>query len=167
MKKYLGKSKHFLLIAVMFFNSLAMAQGTYFEVKEPPRAAEYIFRSAPKETLIGVQLLGAVKNPGVYYIPPSTDLLKLLTLAGGEIDADLTEIVVRKTDPSKTGIYELDMKKLMKTTEAKPFKLAQDDFIYVPKKESWISSDVTKTVTVVSMIATIVLTGLLINKNSN
>lgn len=160
----------FVATLTFLFNQMAFAQvptSTYFEVKEPPRAAEYIFRSSPKETLIGVQLLGAVKNPGIYYIPPSTDLLKLLTLAGGDSDADLSEVIVRKTDPAQTGVYELDIKKLMKTTDAKPFKLAQDDFVYIPRKEPWISNDVSKTVTILSLVATIVLTGVLINKNVN
>ena len=157
------------LSQVLILQSTAFAQSTnsFFEVKEPPRAAEYIFRSAPKETLIGVQLLGAVKNPGVYYIPPTTDLLKLLSLAGGEEDADLSEIIVRKVDPAQAGVYELDMKRLMKTTGGKQFKLTQDDFIYVPKKEPWISNDVSRTVSILSLLATIVLTGVLIDKNSN
>lgn len=153
---------------VLILQSTAYAQSTssYFEVKEPPRAAEYIFRSAPKETLIGVQLLGAVKNPGIYYIPPTTDLLKLLALAGGEQDADLSEIIVRKVDPAQSGVYELDMKRLMKTTGGKQFKLTQDDFIYVPKKEPWISNDVSRSVSILSLLATIVLTGVLIEKNA-
>lgn len=157
-----------LLSQSLFFQSMSYAQTTssFFEYKDPPRAAEYIFRSSPKETLIGVQLLGAVKNPGIYYIPPTTDLLKLLALAGGESDADLSEILIRKTDPSQVGIYELDVKRLMKTTDAKPFKLTQDDFIYVPKKEPWVSSDVSKTISILSLLATIVLTGVLIDKNS-
>ena len=116
--------------------------------------------------MIGVQLLGAVKNPGVYYIPPTTDLLKLLALAGGEADADLTEILVRKVDPAQVGVYELDMKRIMKTTGGRQFRLNQDDFIYVPKKEPWISSDVSKTVSILSLLATIALTGVLIEKNS-
>lgn len=153
---------------VLILQSTAYAQSTssYFEVKEPPRAAEYIFRSAPKETLIGVQLLGAVKNPGIYYIPPTTDLLKLLALAGGEQDADLSEIIVRKVDPAQSGVYELDMQRLMKTTGGKQFKLTQDDFIYVPKKEPWISNDVSRSVSILSLLATIVLTGVLIEKNT-
>lgn len=155
-------------VALSFLsNQIAWAQGsTYFEIKEPPRAAEYIFRSSQKETLIGVQLLGAVKNPGIYYIPPTTDLLKLITLAGGEADANLSEVLVRKTDQSQQGVYELNVEKLMQTTDTKSFKLAQDDFIYIPKKEPWISNDVSRTVTVVSMIATIVLTAVLIDNNS-
>lgn len=155
------------LSILMSQNCFAQGVNNFFEIKEPPRAAEYIFRSSPRETLIGVQLLGAVKNPGIYYIPPSTDLLKLITLAGGENEADLSEVIVRKTDPAQQGVYELDIKRLMKTTDAKSFKLAQDDFIYIPKNEPWISHDVSKTITIVSLLATIVLTGVLINKNSN
>ncbi len=168
MKNIFKKIICITLSQVLLLQSTGLAQtGSFFEVKEPPRAAEYIFRSAPKETLIGVQLLGAVKNPGIYYIPPTTDLLKLLSLAGGEVDADLSEIIVRKVDPAQVGVYELDMKRLMKTIGGKQFKLTQDDFIYVPKKEPWISNDVSRTVSILSLLATIVLTGVLIDKNSN
>ena len=163
-----------IIVTICFLTSILLSSKgfaetatSFFEVKEPPRAAEYIYRSSPKESLIGVQLLGAVKNPGIYYIPTNTDVLKLLALAGGTEDADLSEILVRKTDPTQSGVYELDVKKLMKSTpDVKPFKLAQDDFVYIPKKESWISNDVSKTITIVSLVATIVLTGVLIDKNS-
>ncbi len=157
-----------IIVTIAFlFSTQGFAEGTgsFFEIKEPPRAAEYIYRSSPKESLIGVQLLGAVKNPGIYYIPTNTDVLKLLALAGGSDDADLSEILVRKTEPSQAGVYELDIKKLMKSTaNVKPFKLAQDDFVYVPKREPWISNDVSKTITIVSLVASIVLTGVLIEK---
>ncbi len=159
-----------IIVTISFLfstNGFAQSASSFFEIKEPPRASEYIYRSSPKESLIGVQLLGAVKNPGIYYIPTNTDVLKLLALAGGSEDADLSEILVRKTDPAQAGVYELDVKKLMKSTaNVKPFKLAQDDFVYVPKREPWISNDVSKTITIVSLIATIVLTGVLIDKNT-
>lgn len=166
MKNFFKKIICITVSQALIFQSVAFSESS-FEIKEPPRAAEYIFRSSPKETLIGVQLLGAVKNPGIYYIPPTTDLFKLLALAGGENDADLSEIIVRKPDGSQAGVYEVDIQKLMKTIETKPFKLAQDDFIYVPKKQSWISGDVSKTIAIVSMLATIVLTGVLIKNYSN
>lgn len=158
-----------VVIAAIFFQTqTALAQNSFFEVKEPPRAAEYIYRSSQKETLISVQLLGAVENPGIYYIPAQTDLLKLVSLAGGTRDADLTEVLVRKTDPSQKGVYELDLNKLMKSTsEVKPFKLAQDDFVYIPKKQPWISSDIAQSVTIISLITSIILTSVLIEKNSD
>ena len=156
------------LISTLFSSvGLAESASSFFEIKEPPRASEYIYRSSTKESLIGVQLLGAVKNPGIYYVPTNTDVLKLLALAGGSDDADLSEILVRKIDPAQPGVYELDVKKLMKSTSnVKPFKLAQDDFVYVPKREPWISNDVSKSITIVSLITTIVLTSVLIEKNS-
>jgi len=158
----------FVVAAVFFQTQTALAQNSFFEVKEPPRAAEYIYRSSQKESLISVQLLGAVKNPGIYYIPPQTDLLKLVTLAGGSDDADLTEVIVRKNDPSQKGVYELDLNKLMKSTsDVKPFKLAQDDFVYIPKKEPWISNDVSRSITIVSLITSIILTSVLIEKNND
>ncbi len=141
--------------------------GSFFEIKEPPRAAEYIYRSSQKESLIGVQLLGAVKYPGLYYVPANTDILKLVTLAGGIEEANLNEVIVRKTDPSQAGVYELDMNKFMKSAaDSKPFKLTQDDLIFIPKKEPWISNDVSRTITLVSLVTSIVLTAVLIEKNS-
>lgn len=164
------RSRVLTVVAAALFlqTQIALAQNSFFEVKEPPRAAEYIYRSSQKETLISVQLLGAVENPGIYYVPAQTDLLKLVSLAGGTRDADLTEVLVRKTDPSQKGVYELDLNKLMKSTsEVKPFKLAQDDFVYIPKKQPWISSDIAQSVTIVSLITSIILTSVLIEKNSD
>ena len=154
-------------ICFFFSSTLAYAEGNFFEIKEPPRAAEYIYRSSQKESLIGVQLLGAVQKPGLYYVPANTDILKLLTLAGGIEEANLSEVIVRKSDPSQAGVYELDMNKFMKSsTDSKPFKLTQDDLIFIPKKEPWISNDVSRTITLVSLVTTIVLTAVLIEKNS-
>lgn len=168
MKSILQKICCVLVSSLIFFQtSLAHAESTYLEIKEPQRAAEYIYRSAPKESLIGVQLIGAVHRPGLYYVPLNTDILKLITLAGGTDEADLANIVVRKVDPAGPGVYELDVKKLMKSSaETKSFKLAQDDFIYIPKKEPWISNDVSRTITLVSLVTSIVLTAVLIDKNS-
>lgn len=155
-------------VSIFLHVQTAIAQNSFFEIKEPPRAAEFLYRSSAKESLISVQLLGAVKNPGIYYIPPQTDLLKLVALAGGSVDADLTEVIVRKTDPTQKGVYELDLNKLMKSTgDIKPFKLTQDDFIYVPEKQPWISNDVSRSITIVSLITSIILTSVLIEKNSD
>lgn len=154
-------------IFLFFSSTFASAEGSFFEIKEPPRAAEYIYRSSPKESLIGVQLLGAVHKPGLYYVPANTDILKLLTLAGGIDEANLSEVLVRKTDPTQAGVFELDMNKFMKSsTDSKPFKLTQDDLIFIPKKEPWISNDVSRTITLVSLVTSIVLTAILIEKNS-
>ena len=85
----------------------AQEVGLLSDIKPPQQSSEYIFRSSPKESLIGVQLLGAVSKPGIYYIPANTDLLKLLTLAGGTTNGgDLSEILVRKMEPKSWSTHQ-------------------------------------------------------------
>lgn len=149
------------------------------DIKPPQQSAEFIFRSSPKESLISVQLLGAVNKPGIYYIPANTDLLKLLTLAGGTTNGgDLSEVLVRKMEPktweeikSKAvnqyqGAYEVDAEKLIKFGGARNLKLQQDDFVYVPPRTPWISSEASRNITIVSIVLGIVLTAVLIDKNA-
>ncbi|MDG0815480.1 SLBB domain-containing protein [Bdellovibrio svalbardensis] len=154
--------------------------GLLNDIKPPQQASEYIFRSSQKESLITVQLMGAVNKPGIYYVPQNTDLLKLITLAGGSTTAgDVSEVLVRKQEPKSwdevkskaineyQGAYEVNAEKIIKYGGARQLKLAQDDFVYVPQKSTWVSGEATKTITVVSLVAGIVLTGLLIQKNSD
>ncbi|MBV2168607.1 MAG: SLBB domain-containing protein, partial [Bdellovibrio sp.] len=153
--------------------------GLLSDIKPPQQSSEYIFRSSPKESLITVQLLGAVNKPGIYYVPANTDLLKLITLAGGTTNGgDLSEILVRKMEPktwaeikSKAineyqGAYEVDAEKLIKYGGAKNLKLQQDDFVYVPPRTPWVSNEAARGITVVSVILGIALTAILIDKNS-
>lgn len=177
MKRYLK-----ILMAVLMTSS-AVAQadvGLLGDIKPPQQSAEYIFRSSPKESLISVQLLGAVARPGIYYIPMNTDLLKLLTLAGGSSsNADMSEILVRKLEPKTwteienkavneyQGAFEVDAEKIIKYGGSRQLRLAQDDFVYVPPKTSWISGETSRTVTFVSVLLTIGLTAILIKNNSD
>lgn len=162
----------------------AHAQGADYslidDIKPPQQAAEFIYRSSPKESLIAVQLMGAVNRPGIYYVPSNTDLLKLLTLAGGNTsNGDISEILVRKLEPktwaeiqSKAvteyhGGFEVDAEKIIEFGGARQLKLSQDDFVYVPAKSSWISGEASRTITVISVIMTIALTAILIDKNTD
>ncbi len=149
------------------------------DIRPPQQSAEYIYRSSPKESLISVQLLGAVHKPGIYYIPANTDLLKLLTLAGGTTNGgDLSEVLVRKLEAKswteiKTkavseyqGAFEVDAEKIIKYGGSSQLKLAQDDFIYVPPKTPWISGETSRTITMISVVLGIALTAILIDKNA-
>lgn len=173
-----------VLVAFVFTSGISlptMAQdsfGLLNEIKPPQQTSEYIFRSSQKESLISVQLLGAVYKPGIYYIPSNTDLLKLITLAGGTTNGgDLSEVLVRKTEPQNwrsikskalneyQGAFEVDAEKIIKFGGYKSLQLQQDDFIYVPPRTPWISSESSRNITVVSIVLGIVLTAVLIDKN--
>lgn len=154
--------------------------GTLGDIRNPAPASEYIFRSSPKESLISVQLLGAVQKPGVYYVPTDTDLLKVLTLAGGSTNGgDISEVMVRKTEPREwaqikskaldehRGTYEVDVRELIKQGGGGKLRMNHDDLIYVPPREALVSPETSKTITLVSVVMSIALTGLLINRYSH
>lgn len=174
----------FLMVLVTFWSASSPAAtlndlGSVGDIKTPAQASEYMYRSSPKENLISVQLLGAVQKPGIYYVPANTDLLKVLTLAGGSNTGDISEVMVRKQEPEKwadihskavdehRGTYEVDVKELIKQGGAETLKMNHEDLIYVPPRETLVSPEASKTITLLSVVMSIALTGLLISKYSN
>lgn len=170
------------LACLMSVSSLAQNSRSdysfYTDVRDPSLTAEYMHRLSPKDKLISVQVFGAVKNPGVYYIPDDTDLVKLLTLTGGTKDnSDLDEVIVRKKDQKqwlgvssnylnlkKGGAYEVEFTDLIKNeSSGAELRMGNQDFVFVPERKSWISQDLSRSVTVVSVLLTAVLTGILIS----
>lgn len=184
MKKFI----QFYVAFMLFWSSVVSAttakplgvSGVLGDIQTPAQASEYMFRSSPKESLILVQLLGAVQKPGVYYVPMDTDLLRVLTLAGGSTNGgDISEVMVRKNEPKEwaeiqskavdeyRGTYEVDLHELIKNGGAGGLKMSHDDLIYVPPRESLVSPEVSKTITLLSVVMSIALTGLLISKHSD
>jgi competence protein ComEA len=173
------------MVFVTFWSSISAAStlselGSIGDIKTPAQASEYMYRSSPKESLISIQLLGAVQKPGVYYVPTNTDLLKVLTLAGGSTNGgDISEVMVRKTDPEKwaqihskaldehRGTYEVDVQELIRQGGGESLKMNHDDLIYVPPREAMVSPETSKTITLVSVVMSMALTGLLIGKYSH
>lgn len=129
------------------------------------------------ESLISVQLLGAVSKPGIYYVPANTDLLKLLTLAGGSSsNGDVSEVIVRKQSTEewlglnhnavakKDDAFLVNAESFIKHGRPIRLKLSQDDFIYVPQKSGLLSQEAVRDVTFLSIVTGIVLSGLLIHR---
>jgi hypothetical protein len=177
------KIAQFFISGVLVFNGLSICNGQQInllnDIRPPQQASEYIFRSTAQESLISVQLLGAVNKPGVYYVPSNTDLLKLLTLAGGSLNnGDVSELLIRKQAPHSwsgiksaavnehQGAFEVNAEKLIKFGGADELKLAQDDFVYVPQKSTWLSTETSRNFTVISVIMGTLLSAVLIQKYS-
>lgn len=172
------------MVFLTFVTSVSQAAaqsdlGLVGDIKSPQQASEYIFRSSPKESLISVQLLGAIQKPGVYYVPTNTDLLKLLTLAGGTTNSgDLSGVMVRKSEPEKwsdihskaldehRGTYEVDIQELIKLGGSGSLKMNHDDLVYVPPREALVSPETSRTITILSVVMSIAVSGLLISKYS-
>jgi protein involved in polysaccharide export with SLBB domain len=79
-----------------------------------------------------VRIFGAVKKPGIYDPAPDMDLMDILSLADGQqYDADLTKIVISRTNGS---IERFDMQEYFDAKNPDPTKLPkvyESDTVYV------------------------------------
>lgn len=128
------------------------AQGTqaqeYGRVGEVETNAAYFYYANPGEATVQVSLWG-VPRPGIYEIPDSTDLDRLLTLAGG-VNTDprrenrkpprVTIRLYRSGEPRGTPAFEAQIKDLLGGQTSGPM-LREDDIIVVetvlPSEFTW------------------------------
>ena len=82
------------------------AQGQRFgRIEETQSNVAYFYHAQPGEATVQVSLWGTIPQPGIYEIPDSTDLDKLLTMAGGapveprQENRDPSRVVVRVYRP--------------------------------------------------------------------
>lgn len=98
-------------------------------------SAAYYYISKPGEITMPVNLWGYVKNPGRYEIPISTDLIQLVSYAGGPLaDADLGAVkvtrVVRREDAIRKVEYSVNLNHLDKLDD-KALNLEPGDTIFI------------------------------------
>jgi protein involved in polysaccharide export with SLBB domain len=103
--------------------------------KSGASSAAYYFISKPGEITMSVNLWGHVRNPGRYEVPISTDIVQLISYAGGpSSEADLGTVkiarVVRGVDAIRTVEFDVSLKRLDKLDE-KARRLEPGDTIFI------------------------------------
>jgi len=100
-------------------------------------SAAYYYISKPGEITMSLNLWGFVRNPGRYEVPISTDLVQLLSYAGGPLaDADLGSVriarVVRGVDAARTVEFAVNLNHLDRLDD-KARKLEPGDTIFIER----------------------------------
>lgn len=100
-------------------------------------AAAYYYISKSGEITMPLNLWGQVKNPGRYEVPISTDLVQLLSFAGGPLgDAKMSAVKVtrieRREDEVKKMEFTLNLERLDKL-DSQTLSLRPGDTIYVER----------------------------------
>lgn len=92
----------FLAYVILISCNLSWAQPVTNELDR--RAAQYVLGDKD-QILMQVNIWGKVAQPGNYWVPRETDLITLLSLAGGPADgAKLSEIrIIRAVQTAETG----------------------------------------------------------------
>ena len=98
-------------------------------------AASYYYVAKPGELTMHVNIWGFVQKPGRYEVASSTDLVQLISFAGGPTDyADLDEVKITRTMIEDSTIYKqeivVDLERLDKVEDAK-LALRPGDTIFV------------------------------------
>lgn len=160
-----------LLYALITSQSFAGQSELQFNSKyNVNTSSEYIFESYPNQELIPIRLLGAIKNAGLYHIPHSMKLTTLLSLAGGTTaEADLENIIIGNDQhmfKSEIGKDEksltIDLEDILKKGAKNDYTLIANDIVLIKNKSPIVSNDAFRTISIVSVILTSILTAIVI-----
>lgn len=137
--KYLTRFSFFIAMFTFLAANPALAQSTLVPqgTAITPSAPTLYSLTAQGGLLITVNLWGYVGKPGQYEVPSSTDIVQLISLAGGpapNAEMDKVEIVRRTMQPDSSVKTEVIPVNLMefRTKGENPILLSPGDTVIVP-----------------------------------
>jgi hypothetical protein len=161
-----------LVLMNLIFTSAApalAAGGSNLGIQQELNAApgtEYVSGNFPGAVLMPINLWGSVGKPGIHHVPTQTDLVTLLTLAGGPLqDAEMDRITIKRRSGGEEQVFKIDAEELLTKPGVRSPALAPNDIVIVPREKPTISQN---TVTVVGFIASmvgLVLAGIAVNNS--
>ena len=136
MKRILGSSAVLLLGAMMIH-----AQSIGGQTNRSSAAQYYLGEN--DEILVPVNIWGFVRLPGQYFVPNNTDLISLLSFAGGPTeDAKISNIRIIRNDPRQgNSVWRVDVKRFIESGDERiiPILRPGDTIIVSGTTFHWIS----------------------------
>jgi hypothetical protein len=128
------------------------------------RGNEYVSGDAPGVVLMKVNLWGAVNRPGIHFVPIHTDLLTLLSYAGGPTDAaELDDVAIKRRVGGKEELIEINLEKSIRKVESGFVALESNDIVVIPANRPFISQNALATLGFISSLLSVVLVGFLVS----
>lgn len=135
LKKILSLGMIFYLV-LFHFSMISLALSEIETESSPKRASQYrLVLGADNELLIQVNVWGEVKNPGTLQVPDNTDLISLLSFAGGPTEnAKLSQVkLIRSFSPEKE-VKVINVERFLKKGNHQAVPIIEPgDTIVVPK----------------------------------
>jgi protein involved in polysaccharide export with SLBB domain len=138
------KLKSWLLIVIVLSCMPAMLNAQVNDGIQYPqegRAAQY-YLGTGNELVVAVNIWGFVQRPGQYMVPNNTDLISLLSFAGGPREgAKISNIrIVRANAQTGTKVWKVNVRKYIETGDEKiiPVLKPGDTIIVKGTAFSWI-----------------------------
>ncbi|MCM2323956.1 MAG: SLBB domain-containing protein [Oligoflexia bacterium] len=122
--------------------------------------SEFVSGNYPGAILMPVNLWGAVIKPGIHHVPTQTDLVTLLSLAGGPTgEARLDRISIKRRSGSQEQILRVDAEDILDEPGVRSPVLEANDIIIVPRDQPTVSNNTMSTVSFLGSILGIILAG--------
>jgi len=127
-----------LLLAAAVGATPAYGQA-FGRVEETKSNVSYFYHARPGEATVQISVWGTVPAPGIYEVPDTTDLDKLLTMAGGapmqarrkgQKDPTITVRVYRPEKDGRSEIFEAPLERMLQGDTSYP-ALRDDDIVVV------------------------------------
>jgi hypothetical protein len=114
-------------------------------------AQYYVGLGADKGLQINVQVWGQIMRPGMYSVPKTTDIIGLLSFAGGPTEeANISRVTLVRTNP-ESKVFDLDLARYTKTGDKDVIPMLRPgDTVIVPENNG---RKLAKIVQVVSQLA--------------
>lgn len=129
---------------------------------------EYISGQETGVVMMRVNIWGAVKRPGIHHIPVKTNLIELMSYAGGPSDnALLDEITIKRNLGKEQKKLSIDLSEIIHDQQQYDLVLKPDDIIVVPGSKPWISQNMFTLAMVVSILASTILSIQFIHDRNN
>ena len=118
-------------------------------------ADEYAVGKTPGIVMMKINLWGGVRKPGIYHVPIGTDLVSLISYAGGPTaNAELQNTRIRRTIENKNNSIPVDVEDLVKGKDsATNPDLKVNDIVVIPETQPAVGSN---TMVVLTLVATLV-----------
>lgn len=119
---------------------------------------EFISGDYPGAVMMKVNLWGAVQKPGIHYVPTKTDLVTILSFAGGPTErANLDDVSIKRSIAGKTSVIPIDVEELMLSTRDLSPVLEANDIVVVPARSQMFSDNQIQAVTVLATVISVTL----------
>ncbi len=137
MKLRLGRISLVLLVLIQLFVANAIV---YSQESKYPRGAQY-FLGTDDQLLIKVNIWGFVAKPGQYLVPSDTDLISLVSFAGGPRDgAKLNSIKIirnKNSADSTEVVMEVNVKEFIKNGKQSLIPQLQPEDTIIVSGSTW------------------------------
>jgi hypothetical protein len=137
MKQQIRIIQFFLLILFIF---ALMTNISHSQDQNYPRGAQY-FLGTDDQLLIKVNIWGFVAKPGQYLVPSDTDLISLISFAGGPRDgaklSNIKLIRAKRNSDEKEKMIDINVKKFIETGNEDIIPRLQPDDTIIISGSTW------------------------------